>query len=112
MTVQARRAANGAGRSASLQWKDPVKPGDRVQVWLDADGNPVDAPPPTSHAGFEAVTIAISIAVLVIGVSASFVAAARWWLDRIRYVQLEREIQNLVGGDGGRTSGADPGRPR
>jgi hypothetical protein len=112
VVVQARWAANGGGRTASLQWKDPVKPGDRIQVWLDADGNPVDAPSPTSHAGFEAATIAVSIAVLVIGVSASLVAAARWWLDRIRYAQLEREIQNLVGGDGGRTSGADPGRPR
>lgn len=94
--MQARWAAEGGWYTAFLPIKDPVKPGDLVQVWVDDDGNPVDAPPPTSNAGSEAVTIAVSIAVLVIGVSASLVVATRWQLDRIRDTQAERAIQTLV----------------
>lgn len=95
--VQLRWATKSGWRTASLPWPDPVQPGDVVQVGVDADENLADAPPPTSNAGSEAVTIAVSIVLLVMGASASLVAATRWQLDRIRDAQAEREIRTLVG---------------
>ena len=42
VVVQARWATNGGWHTASLRWKDPVRVGDLVQVWVDTAGNPVD----------------------------------------------------------------------
>lgn len=110
--VQARWTANGGGRTASLQWKDPVKAGDRIDVWVDSSGNQVDPPTPTAAAGFQAAAIAASIVITTIVVTAVLFAATRWRLDRIRHAQLDREIRGLVDEGGKRTGGPDKGRPR
>jgi hypothetical protein len=72
-------------------------------TWVDRDGNPVGAPAPTSRAGVEAVGVALAAWQTVTIVVAGWV----WWthrhLDRRRDAAWERDIESLIGDDGGRT---------
>jgi hypothetical protein len=81
-----------------------VKTGDLLTIWVDRDGNPVEAPAPTSRAGVEAVGVALAAWQTVTIVVAGWV----WWthshLDRRRDTAWERDIQSLIGDDGGRTN--------
>jgi len=95
--VQAGWKVNGGVRTASFRTEDPVKVGDHLKIWVDTNENNVEAPRPTSVAGFDAAGVSVSIAVLAIAVTAALFAAARWRLDRIRSTQMEREIKTLVG---------------
>jgi hypothetical protein len=81
-----------------------VKTGDPLTIWVDRDGNPVDAPAPTSRAGVEAVGVALAAWQTVIIVVAG---GARWThsrLDRRRDAAWERDIQSLIDDAGGRTN--------
>jgi hypothetical protein len=98
-TVNARwQARTGWHRDRS------VKTGDLLTIWVDRDGNPVEAPAQTSRAGVEAVGVALAAWQTLTIVVAGWV----WWthshLDRRRYTAWERDIQSLIDDDGGRTN--------
>jgi hypothetical protein len=89
---------------AQAQTRHTVKTGDLPTTWVDRDGNPVEAPVPTSRAGVEAVGVALAAWQTV----TILVAGWAWWthshLDRRRDAAWERDIESLIDDDGGRTN--------
>ena len=82
-----------------------VKPGDRIDIWVDSAGSPAAAPTPPSQAGIDAVGVGAAMwCAVTLGLMAC-VAIARSPLNRIRHGQWDREIASLV--DGGQTNAAD-----
>jgi hypothetical protein len=102
--VNARWQANGTEHTGSLNWDHAVKTGDPLTIWVDRDGNRVDAPMPTSQAGADAVGVAYAVWQTV----ALAVVGLVWWgrsrLDRRRDSAWERDIRCLIDNDGGRTN--------
>jgi hypothetical protein len=101
--VNARWQANGTEHSGSVALDRAVKTGDPLRIWVDRNGNRVDAPTPTSQAGVDAVGAA-GAAWLTVSLAA---AGMVWWgrscLERRRDSAWEREIRCLVDDDDGRT---------
>ena len=58
--VSARWQADGTEHTGSLTWHGTVKAGDPLSIWVNRDGNRVDAPTPTAQAGVDAVCVAYS----------------------------------------------------
>lgn len=94
--VSARWQADGTAHTGSLSWHGAVKSGDPLRIWVDRDGNRVDAPTPTAQAGVDAVCVAYSVWQTVTLAT----AAAMWWarsrLDRQRDSAWERELRCLM----------------
>lgn len=100
--VQVRWPEAGGRRTGTLQLAGPVKPGDRLRVWVDRDGKPSSPPTPAWHAVVDALG-AVGAISLGVGVGmASLVVAARTRLDRARAAQWDRDIRCLQ--DDGRTN--------
>ena len=101
--VHARWPVAAGEHSGSLDLATTAKAGERIEIWLDKDGNPVAPPTPTWHAAGDAVGTTAAILLLVaIGMTA-FVTGVCSRLDRARDAQWERELRCLLE-DGGRTS--------
>ena len=100
------------GRTSVVEWKAPVKRGDRIQVWVDASGDAVDPPTPIADAGFDAAAVGMVMVAAVVVMAGSLAAATRCWLDRIRDGQWESQLRTLVGDDGGRINGTGRDRLR
>ena len=102
-TVKARWQVNGTEHTGSVAPDHAVKTGDPLSIWVDRNGNCVDAPSPTSQAGVDAVLVAYGAwQAMVLAV-----AALIWWsrsrLDRRRDSGWERDIRCLIHDNGGRT---------
>ena len=101
--VNARWQVDGTEHAGSLKWDHAVKTDDPLKIWVDRDGNRVDAPTPTSRAGVAAVGVAYATWQAV----AFAVAGLIWWgrsqLDRRRDAAWEHDIRCLVDDDEGRT---------
>jgi hypothetical protein len=108
---QARWQTDGVTHTASFEAPVPVKVGDRVDIWVDENGNEVDPPAPTSRAGFDAVSVAVPIELVVVAASGALVGATRWWLARIRDARWESGLKALADGGGGRANGMGRERP-
>ena len=100
------------GRTGVVEWKAPVKRGDRIQVWVDASGDAVDPLTPIADAGFDAAAVGMVMVAAVVVIAGSLAAATRCWLDRIRDGQWESQLRTLVGDDGGRINGTGRDRLR
>jgi hypothetical protein len=102
--VKAQWQVNGTEHTGSLNWDQAVKTGDPLTIWVNRDGDRVDAPAPTSQAGADAVGVAYAAWQAV----ALAVAGLVWWgrlrLDRRRESAWERDIRCLIDDDGGRTN--------
>jgi hypothetical protein len=106
--VTARATGDSTEHAGSLEWDHAAKTGDQMKIWVDRDGNRVDAPTPTSRAGVEAVGVAYAAWQTV----ALAVAGLIWWarssLDRLRDSGWEHDIRCLVDDDeGGRAVNHD-----
>jgi hypothetical protein len=100
--VDARWHVNGTDHNDALTIDGPAKTNEPLLIWVDRDGNRVDAPTPTSQAGVDAVGVAYAAWQAVLFA----VAGLLWWgrarLDRRRISGWERDIRSLVhGGDSG-----------
>jgi hypothetical protein len=102
--VNARWQVHGIEHTGSLNWDHAVKTGDPLTIWVDPDGDRVDAPAPTSQAGVDAVGIAYAAWLTVALAVAGLVCWARARLDRRRDSAWERDIRCLIDNDGGRTN--------
>ena len=102
--VNARWQDNGTEHTGSLNWDNAVKTGDPLTIWVDGNGDRVDAPAPTSQAGADAVGVAYAawqtLALTVIGL----ICWGRRRLNRRRDSAWEREIRCLIDDDSGRTN--------
>jgi hypothetical protein len=101
--VRARWPVAAGERVGSVELRTAAKVGDRAEIWVDRDGDPVAPPTPTWHAVGDAVGAA-EAALLLVGVGmTALVAGVRSRLDRVRDAQWERELGCLQE-DGGCTN--------
>lgn len=90
-------------RTGSVRLATAIKPGERIEIWVDKDGNPVDPPTPRWHALAGAVATALAT-LLIVGFGLAFlVAEVCSLLDGARDAQWERELRCMQE-DGGRTN--------
>ena len=102
--VNARWQVNGTEHTERLNWDHAVKTGDPLMIWVNRDGDRVDALAPTSRAGRDAVGVAYAAWQTVALAVAAFVCWGRSRLDRRRDSAWERDIRCLIDDDGGRTN--------
>jgi hypothetical protein len=100
--VNARWQANGTEHTGSLTWHSTVKTGDPLRIWVDRNGNRVDAPTPASQAGVDAVGVAYAAWQTVALAAAGLIYWGRSRLERRRDSAWERDIRCLVDDDSGR----------
>jgi len=100
--VNARWQGNGTEHTGSLNWDHAVKTGDPLPIWVDGNGDHVDAPAPTSQAGADAVGVAYAAWQTVALAAAGLIWWGRLRLDRRRDSAWERDIRCLIDDDGGR----------
>jgi hypothetical protein len=98
--VNARWQVEGTGHTGGFTIDAPVKTGDPLMIWVDRDGNPVDAPRPTSRAGVEAVGVAYAAWQTVVLTVTGLVCWGRSRLDRRRVSGWDRDLRSLVYGGG------------
>ena len=103
-SVNARWRVDGIEHADHLTIHDPVKTGDPLVIWLDRDGNRVDAPTPTSQAGVDAVVAALMVWQTVVFTVTGLIWLARVGLNRRRIRGWDRDLRSLVydGGSGNR----------
>jgi hypothetical protein len=99
--VNARWQANGTDHAGSFTLARAVKTGDPLRIWVDANGNRVDAPRPTSQAGVDAVGVAYVAWLTMALAAAGLICWGRSRLQRQRDSAWEREIRCLVDDDSG-----------
>jgi hypothetical protein len=102
--VSVRWRVNGTGHTSTLNWDHAVKTGDPLTIWVDRNGDRVEAPVRTSQAGADAVGVAYAVWQTVALAVAGFVCWARRHLDRRRDSAWERDIRCLIDDGGGRTN--------
>jgi hypothetical protein len=98
--VDARWQVDGAEHTDGFTIDGLVKTGDPLTIWVDRDGNRVDAPTPTSQAGVDAVGVAWAAWQTVIFTLTGLVCWGRSVLDRRRMSGWERDLRSLVYGGG------------
>jgi len=98
--VHARWQLDGIEHAGALTIDGPVKTGDPLLIWVDRDGNRVDAPTPTSRAGADAVGVAYAVWQAVLFAVAGLICGGRAFLDRRRISGWERDIRSLAYGGG------------
>ena len=103
IVVRARWSANGSERAGEFALDRDVKAGDHLDVWVDGNGNQIDAPTPPYRAAVDAVGAAVVTAWSVVVALAALVALAHTRLERRREAAWDRAIRLLVE-DGGRTN--------
>jgi hypothetical protein len=102
--VNARWPANGTEHNGTLTVDKAVKIGEPLRIWVDRNGDRVDAPTPTSQAGVDAVGIAYAAWLTVALAAAGLIRWGRSRLERRRDSAWEREILCLIDDDSGRKS--------
>ena len=102
--VNARWDANGTKRTGSFTMNGAVKTGEPLRIWVDRNGNRVDAPTQASQAGVDAVGVAYAAWQTVALVAAGLICWGRSRLKRRRDSAWERELRCLVDDDDGRTT--------
>src|SRR6185295_10651390 len=98
-TVNLRWQVNGIEHTGSVNWPHAVETGDSLTIWVDRDGNRVDAPAPTSQASVDAVGVAYSAWQTVVVAVAGSVYWGRRRLDRRRESAWERDVRCLIDDD-------------
>ena len=102
--VNARWQVDGIEHADHFTIHGRVKSGDPLVIWLDRDGNRVDAPTPTSQAGMDAVVAAMMFWLTVAFTVTGLICLARSGLNRRRIRGWDRDLRSLVhdGGSGNR----------
>jgi hypothetical protein len=94
----ARGGERQVGHTAWITGDRAIKGGDHIDIWVDGTGAQVEPPPPSFQADLDAIVFGAGAWVLAIFGMIAGVAVVRAPLDRIRRVQLEREINKLASG--------------
>lgn len=94
--VQAKWPGPSGERGGTLELMEHAKAGGTVEIWVDAQGNPVAPPTPTWLAAGEAVGVAVVTALAVTLLMAALVAVVQSRLDRARDALWERDIEFLA----------------
>jgi hypothetical protein len=99
-TVYARWRVNGTRHAGVLDCDEDVKAGDRLHIWVDADGNRVSQPSPVSRAVTDAVSVAVVAWLSAVLAVTGVVNLVRAHTTATREAQWEQEIRSLFKGRG------------
>ncbi len=102
--VLARWRANGIDHIDSIAWDHRVKAATSLSIWVNADGNRVDAPTPVARAAADAVFIAFVAWWVTVSAIAQIVGVVRAHIARSLDAQWERGIRHLLDGENGRAN--------
>jgi hypothetical protein len=94
--VNVRWQVDGTEYTDSLNMARAVKIGDPLRIWVDRNGNLVDAPMPTSQAGVDAFTVAYAAWQTVVLAVAGLIYWGHSRLEHRRDTAWEREIRSLM----------------
>ncbi len=95
-SVRAAWRADGADHTGRLHWADPVSMGDRIEIWLNQNGDEVTAPTPTWRAGADAVIVGYTLLGGVVITAVSLLTFVFERLARVRDVQWDQAIDRLA----------------
>ncbi|MCA2242315.1 hypothetical protein JF781_08080 [Mycobacterium sp. WUMAC-067] len=95
VTVPARWSVDGTEHSGDVTAPLNVKPGDKIEIWVDGSGAPVR--PPVRTAVDEGVAFAAATWSTVSLLAVGLFGVVRIALDRSRYARWQRDFDNLVG---------------
>ena len=101
--VQARWPVAAGERTGPLLLTTEAKVGERIEIWVDKDRNPVARPTPTWHAVGDAYGTALAVSLFVGVTMTTLVTGIGSRLDRARDAEWDSEIRCLQE-DGGRTN--------
>ncbi len=96
VTAPARWVAAGTEHTGMVVIERAMKPGDRVDVWVDEQGSPVSKP--MFSALDEAVAAGAALWFGVVIGAAALCGFARVLLDRSRHAGWQRDFDRMVGG--------------
>lgn len=102
--VMVRWQANGIERTELVAWDQPVKAGTALPIWIDHNGDRVEAPTPPALAGANAILAAAVAWWVMFVIAALSVGAVHARTAQMRDDQWERDIRCLVDGEDGRTN--------
>jgi hypothetical protein len=94
--VNAHWQSDGLEHADRLTVEAPLKTADPLVIWVDRDGNRVDAPTPTRQAGVDAVAAGFAAWQTALFAVAGLVCWGRSVLNRRRMSDWEREIRCLL----------------
>lgn len=103
-TVLARWRTNGVDHVESVGSDYPINATESVSIWVDAEGNKVDAPTPVTQAARNAVNIAFLAWWVTVLAIIQIVSMIRTRVARSRDMQWEHGIRDLVDDENGRTN--------
>lgn len=86
-----------------IRTADKMKVGQQQTIWIDAAGNRTAKPGSDRNAATEAVIVAVGLWLAVAGTGVGAWAVLRMRLDRSRYADWDRELDDLAD-NGGRTN--------
>ena len=95
--ARVRWESNGYRGEADIVVPPDIRPGERVDLWVDEAGRHSAPPRHTSAAAASAVTVAFAVVVLGGFVAWCIAATASWLLSRHRSRQWDREWRALAG---------------
>ncbi|MFJ9734732.1 hypothetical protein ACIRUL_25875 [Streptomyces sp. NPDC101171] len=84
-------APDGTRHSDSTLVPGGLRAGSTAEIWLDAWGRPSSAPLTSGEAGAESALLGVSAALALTGAAFGVRCAGRWWLDRRRIEEWDRE---------------------
>jgi hypothetical protein len=103
-TMQARWSAAGAEHTGAVKAPSETKPGDRVAIWVDNNGELTGEPTPTTRAAVDAVKAAVAMWASVAAAAAVLFTGTRAMCDRIRITGWQHGIDTLLGRGGHKPS--------
>ncbi|MFF3635935.1 hypothetical protein [Streptomyces sp. NPDC002250] len=84
-------APDGTRHSDSTLVPGGLRAGSTAEIWLDAWGRPSSAPLTSGEASAESALLGVSAALALTGAAFGVRCAGRWWLDRRRIEEWDRE---------------------
>ncbi|MFJ3718530.1 hypothetical protein [Streptomyces sp. NPDC090057] len=84
-------APDGTRHSDSTLVPGGLRAGSTAEIWLDAWGRPSSAPLTSGEASAESALLGVSAALALTGAAFGVRCAGRWWLDRRRIQEWDRE---------------------
>lgn len=100
-SVQARWVANATPRTGVVQPGRIVQSGDHFPMWLDTDGNLVEAPRDASAASRNATAASVSLWLSIAAACATLVLVSGLAFNRHHRHRWDRDLQQFAGNDEG-----------
>ena len=102
--VQARWRVAGVEHTATVRAQRAARAGQQFTIWVDSAGDYTSAPASASQATADAIGVALLFWLQVAAIAGTATVLLRRWLDRIRFVQWDNQLRELVGNGGHKRS--------